>query len=34
MKSKNVLMADFVLNCSSQRCNQLFWQCYRKLFCQ
>jgi len=27
------LMADFLiffLNCSSQRCNELFWQCYRQ----
>jgi len=26
----NVHVADFFLNCSSQQCNELFWQCYRK----
>jgi len=28
----NVHMADFFLNCASQRCNELFWQCYRKRY--
>jgi len=26
------IFADFFLNCSSQRCNELFWQCYRKRY--
>jgi len=25
-------LSDFFLNCSSQRCNELFWQCCRKLY--
>jgi len=25
----NVHMADIFLNWSSQRCNELFWQCYK-----
>jgi len=28
----NVHIADFFLNCSSQRCNELFWQCNRKQY--
>jgi len=28
----HMALADIFLNCSSQRCNKLFWQCYRKRY--